>query len=90
MMKVGKIYRLKFPGIAARAIEPLHGLAPKNYPFLMESIFLRSRWYVNARGEPLYPDAPRLVLRTTDRAALTVRRPDAPTRKTRCRASRSA
>jgi hypothetical protein len=62
MLKVGNIYRLKFPGIAARVIEPPPGRAPKNYPFLMESLFLRSRWYVNARGEPRYPDSPRLVL----------------------------
>lgn len=64
MLKVGKVYRLKFPGIAARAIEPPPGLAPKSHPFLMESLFLRSRWYLNARGEPFYPDAPRLVLKS--------------------------
>jgi hypothetical protein len=62
MLKAGNIYRLKFPGIAARVIEPPPGKAPKNYPVLMESLFLRSRWYVNARGEPRYPDSPRLVL----------------------------
>lgn len=62
MLKVGNIYRLKFPGIAARVIEPPPGKAPKDYPFLMESLFLRSRWYMNARGEPHYPDSPRLVL----------------------------
>jgi hypothetical protein len=80
-VKVGRVYRLKFPGIAARLIEPPPGEAPANYPFLMESLFLRSRWYVNARGEPLYPDSPRLVLDATGQAALTAPRPHAPGRK---------
>jgi hypothetical protein len=68
MLKVGQVYRLKFPGIAARVIEPPPGKAPKDYPYLMESIFLRSRWYVNVRGEPAYPDAPRLALARTGAA----------------------
>ena len=62
MLGVGKIYRLKFPGIAARVIKPPAGHAPPNFPFLVESLFLRSRWYVNGRGEPAYADAPRLIV----------------------------
>jgi hypothetical protein len=62
MLGVGKIYRLKFPGIAARVIKPPAGYAPPNFPYLVESLFLRSRWYVNARGEPAYADAPRLIV----------------------------
>jgi hypothetical protein len=49
---VGKIYRLRFPGIAARVIEPPPGLAPPRFPFLVESLVLRSRWWVNELGEP--------------------------------------
>jgi hypothetical protein len=63
MLKVGQIHRLKFPGIAARVIEAPIGLAPVSFPFLMESLFLRSRWYVNAHGEPAYADSPRLILK---------------------------
>jgi hypothetical protein len=62
MLSVGAIYRLEFPGIAARVIKPPAGHAPSNFPYLVESLFLRSRWYVNGRGEPVYPDAPRLFV----------------------------
>ena len=65
MLNVGEIYRLKFPGIAARVIKPPAGSAPAKFPYLVESLFLRSRWYVNGRGEPIYPDAPRLVVSST-------------------------
>lgn len=61
-MEFGRIYRLKFPGIAARVIKGPPGLAPEGYPILMESLFLRSRWYVNDKGEPFYSDCPRLIL----------------------------
>ena len=61
MFEVGKIYRLKFPGIAARVIEPPRNRSPGNYPILVESLFLRSRWYVNEEGEPEYDDAPRFA-----------------------------
>jgi hypothetical protein len=82
MLKVGQICRLEFPGIAARVIEAPIGLAPVSFPFLMESLFLRSRWYVNAHGEPAYADSPRLILkpapvqprRGEDRASLCWRR----------------
>jgi hypothetical protein len=73
MLSVGKIYRLKFPGIAARVIEAPAGYAPSNYPYLVESLFLRSRWYVNGRGEPVYPDAPRLVVPPTREPAFSMR-----------------
>jgi hypothetical protein len=63
MLRIGKVYRLRFPGIAARVIEPPPGRAPKSHPFLVESLILRSRWYVNARGEPAHADAPQLVLK---------------------------
>jgi hypothetical protein len=68
MLGVGKIYRLKFPGIAARVIKPPAGYAPPNFPYLVESLFLRSRWYVNGRGEPAYADAPQLIVATANEA----------------------
>ena len=69
MLGVGKIYRLRFPGIAARVIKPPAGCAPPNFPYLVESLFLRSRWYVNGRGEPAYADAPRLIVAPAKEAA---------------------
>jgi hypothetical protein len=61
MLTTGKIYRLRFPGIAARVIEPPTGRASGSHPFLVESLFLRSRWYVNERGEPDF-SAPLLIV----------------------------
>jgi hypothetical protein len=61
MLTTGKIYRLRLPGIAARVIEPPTGRASGSHPFLVESLFLRSRWYVNERGEPDY-NAPPLIV----------------------------
>jgi hypothetical protein len=61
MLTIGKIYRLRLPGIAARVIEPPTGCASGNYPFLVQSLFLRSRWYVNERGEPDF-NAPSLIV----------------------------
>jgi hypothetical protein len=71
MLQIGKIYRLKFPGIAARVIKPPAGMAPRGFPYLVESLILRSRWYVNDKGEPAYPDAPRLILPKADRKSST-------------------
>jgi hypothetical protein len=58
---VGKIYRLQFPGLAARVIEPPPGVGSRNYPYLVESLILRSRWYVNELGEPDNISAPLMV-----------------------------
>jgi hypothetical protein len=59
---VGKIYRLKFPGIAARVIEAPPGGGSPDYPYLVESLFLRSRWYVNALGEPDNINSPLMLV----------------------------
>jgi hypothetical protein len=61
-LKIGTIYRLEFPGIAARVIEPPAGRHSTKFPFLVESLFLRSRWYVNELGEPDNIHSPRLVV----------------------------
>jgi hypothetical protein len=67
MLQIGKIYRLRFPGIAVRVIKPPPGQSPSGFPYLVESLFLKSRWYVNAGGEPAYPDAPHVIPRPTRR-----------------------
>jgi hypothetical protein len=72
-LQVGKIYRLKFPGFAARAIEPPCGGKAGNYPFLVESLFLRGRWYVNERGEPDNISSPALIVRAPDHRSLSIR-----------------
>jgi hypothetical protein len=51
-LEIGKVYRLAFPGIAARVIEPPASVQVGKYPYLVESLILRSRWWVNERGEP--------------------------------------
>jgi hypothetical protein len=59
---VGKIYRLSFPGIAARVIKPPPGTGSKRFPYLVESLFLRSRWWVNELGEPDNISSPMLII----------------------------
>jgi hypothetical protein len=62
-LKAGTIYRLTFPGIAARVIEPpAHVPRPENYPYLVESLFLRSRWWVNSLGEPDNIHSPPMII----------------------------
>jgi hypothetical protein len=61
-LRVGKIYRLPFPGIAARVIEPPAKNGTAKYPYLVESLILRSRWWVNERGEPDNIHSPRLIV----------------------------
>ena len=62
-LKAGKIYRLTFPGIAARVIEPPANLRrPENYPYLVESLFLRIRWWVNSLGEPDNIHSPPMII----------------------------
>lgn len=52
-LKIGKLYRLGFPGIAARVIDPPAGVERSSeYCYLVESLVLRSRWWINRRGEP--------------------------------------
>lgn len=65
-LKVGKIYLLRFPGIAARVIEPPDGVQVGDHPFLVESLVLRARWWVNQRGEPDNIYSPRLIVATSD------------------------
>jgi hypothetical protein len=62
MLKLRQIYRLKFSGIAARVIELALGSGNKSFPLLVESLFLRSRWWVNERGETNCIGAPHLII----------------------------
>ena len=64
-LKIGKWYRLTFPGIAARVIEPPANVKTGNYPYLVESLILRSRWWVNERGEPDNIHSPHLIVATS-------------------------
>ena len=69
-LKIGKLYRLTFPGIAARVIEPPHGLKVSGpYCHLVESLILRSRWWVNRRGEPDNIYSPNLVIPQSSEAS---------------------
>jgi len=61
-LAVGKVYRLRFPGIAVRVIEPPARNEASRYPYLVESLFLRSRWWVNELGEPDNIHSPRLII----------------------------
>ncbi len=65
-LTVGKVYRLRFPGIAARVIEPPAEIEPTAYPYLVESLILRARWWVNGRGEPDNIYSPHLVVPSLD------------------------
>jgi hypothetical protein len=67
-LKAGKIYRLTFPGIAARVIEPPANLRhSESYPYLVESLFLRSRWWVNSLGEPDNIHSPPMIVPALDK-----------------------
>lgn len=70
-MEIGKVYRLAFPGIAARVIKPPPNVRVGSYPYLVESLFLRSRWWVNERGEPDNIYSPHLRLSSDQGAAAT-------------------
>jgi hypothetical protein len=71
---VGKIYRLRFPGIAARVMKPPPGVVgSQNYPYLVESLFLRGRWWVNERGEPNNIYSPLMVISAGPRIEATRR-----------------
>jgi hypothetical protein len=62
-LQVGKWYRLHFPGIAARVIEPPAGAERSSeYCYLVESLVLRMRWWVNRRGEPDNIHSPKLIV----------------------------
>jgi len=62
-LKVGKLYRLSFPGIAARVIEPpADVMRSSEYCYLVESLVLRMRWWVNRRGEPDNIYSPNLIV----------------------------
>lgn len=62
-LKIGKWYRLSFPGIAARVIEPPANLERAgSYCYLVETLVLRCRWWVNGQGEPDNIYSPNLIV----------------------------
>jgi hypothetical protein len=69
---IGKVYELRFPGIAARVIEPpANSTIPRQYPYLVESLVLRSRWWVNEHGKSENIYSPRVVIPSRDTAAIS-------------------
>jgi hypothetical protein len=46
-------------------IEPPANVQTRNYPYLVESLILRSRWWVNERGEPDNIYSPHLIVATS-------------------------
>lgn len=60
--RVGEVYRLRFPGIAARVIEPPARAGTSGFPYLVESLVLRSRWWVNELGEPDNIHSPHMII----------------------------
>jgi hypothetical protein len=69
-LRIGKVYRLTFPGIAARVIEPPANAPGQKYSYLVESLILRSRWWVNELGEPDNIYSPRLIVANSDEDAI--------------------
>jgi hypothetical protein len=69
-LRIGKVYRLTFPGIAARVIEPPANARGERYSYLVESLVLRSRWWVNELGEPDNIYSPRLIIANADEDAI--------------------
>ena len=61
-LTIGKVYWLRWPGVAARVIEPPPNAQVGDFPYLVESLFLRCRWWVNEKGEPDNIYSPRLVV----------------------------
>jgi hypothetical protein len=69
-LKIGKLYRLGFPGIAARVIDPPTGVERSSeYCYLVESLVLRSRWWINRRGEPDNIYSPHLIVSDSKKAS---------------------
>ena len=67
---IGKVYELRFPGIAARVIEPpKNSTIPQRYPYLVESLVLKTRWWVNEHGKPQNIYSPRVVIPAHDAVA---------------------
>ncbi len=58
---VGKWYRMEFPGTYAKVL-PNPPRASEMFPYLVESMILRSRWYVNAKGEPDNHSSPHMIV----------------------------
>ena len=69
-LRIGKVYRLTFPGIAARVIAPPVNVGGEKYSYLVESLVLRSRWWVNEFGEPDNIYSPRLIVANSDEDAI--------------------
>lgn len=61
MIEVGRIFPLG-NGSWARVIRHAPEQSP-TFPYLVRSIFLRSRWWVNECGEPNNSKSPKMIVR---------------------------
>src|SRR4029079_2252053 len=69
-LRIGKVYRLTFPGIAARVIEPPANAPGHEYSYLVESLILRSRRGVKQPHEPDNIYSPHLIVANSDEDAI--------------------
>ena len=60
MLQVGKWYRLSFPGTFAKVVEYSANVTPHSW--LVESLILRSRWWVTSEGRPNNHMSPWLIV----------------------------
>lgn len=65
-LEIGRIYRLRFPGIAARVLPNPPGTysveARGKRGYLVESLFLKSRWWVDEDGVPNNHMSPHMIV----------------------------
>lgn len=60
-MTVGKLYPLG-NGSWARVIRFAPGESP-DFPYLVRTIFLRAKWWVDSTGEPNNSKSPKMIIR---------------------------
>lgn len=67
-LTVGKIYRLRFPGIAARVLPNPPGttvtMDDGSSGYLIETLFTKDRWWVRGDGKPNNHRSPWLIVPT--------------------------
>ena len=61
MIRIGKIYPLG-NGSWAKVIRHAPEESP-NYPYLVRTIFLRAKWWVDSTGEPNNHVSPKMIVR---------------------------
>lgn len=59
-LRVGRWYRLRFPGTFAKVIEYN---VRNSHPYLVQTLIMRSKWWVDDRGRPNNHCSPPLKLK---------------------------